>query len=716
MKRLHDEFRLHPENLLSVLLILLPIVLLLGYYAENTRNVPRFDEYRAYNVVINAADNTLTWRDLLHPSSGHIAFFTFSLSALFAKINHWNLTITPYINFLLASGIFSIYAVFVRKFQPDTWQIALIPMSLLTFSLGQDLNWIITYESVWFFTIIFFLLSMLVLATAGNTYRSLLLAALIAFMATFSHGNGMFTWFAIAVYLVLSGVKDWRHWLTWIGLAAVSIGLYFYLIDLNFASPGMQDEIQDPLTLWNVVLFNLMFVGNSVLASAHPTWLLATAGMIGIVVFTLSFALLWRDPSERRGAAVWMTVIAYTLMVATALGIARIEEFGVTRAATPWYMTAANLFWIGGIGLTARAFVAYRSKTGWAWLVYLYATLAVVSLGAFIDANIKDTMILYIRSNRQMQPDCLQRYLFVQDTDVMFCNHVPYPFGPELNRLAVRRLTAFNERPPENLLPDADSQQPILVETHNHWSNIHIRDYFLAETDENRILNVFPETLGAANDTPKPLLNTLTPNDPQLNATLNEFLLSDDSFWYVYLETHETALNVFWDTLLDEGYLPTDVIESNYRIAAQRFQQAPPLLANSPRFGDAIRLRAITSVNKSVAVCDDIQLDTYWLTEQPFSVDYSANLVIVDASGNGVASSDAQLGQTFGTKDWEVNQLYGDTRAVAVPCDLAPGTYDLMLGIYFYQAPNDKLVVTGDNDAGRDDLLLIERIEVVAAQ
>jgi hypothetical protein len=107
-------------------------------------------------------------------------------------------------------------------------------------------------------------------------------------------------------------------------------------------------------------------------------------------------------------------------------------------------------------------------------------------------------------------------------------------------------------------------------------------------------------------------------------------------------------------------------------------------------------------VDETLAACDTLELETFWETDGEVGLPYSANLVLVDDSGNGVATSDAQL-STIPSDRWEPGAVYYDQRTLTIPCNLLPATYELYFGVYFYQTPGELLPVE-DDASNRDNL------------
>ncbi|MAS34195.1 MAG: hypothetical protein CL610_09315 [Anaerolineaceae bacterium] len=145
---------------------------------------------------------------------------------------------------------------------------------------------------------------------------------------------------------------------------------------------------------------------------------------------------------------------------------------------------------------------------------------------------------------------------------------------------------------------------------------------------------------------------------------------------------------------------------------------APAALSQTPartmQFGDFFKVDSYTiQVNDTVVASadevevrpgDQITVELVWeATERP-DKDYSAFLHLSgDASAPPVAQADVQMGGNFPTGAWRVEDEIYDTLTLAVPDDLAAGTYDLLLGTYFWQTGERLAAYQGDSimDDGR---------------
>ena len=60
---------------------------------------------------------------------------------------------------------------------------------------------------------------------------------------------------------------------------------------------------------------------------------------------------------------------------------------------------------------------------------------------------------------------------------------------------------------------------------------------------------------------------------------------------------------------------------------------------------------------------------------------FCIGLVLADASGQGVARTDAEPSGAR-TIDWRADSYHLDQRTLHIPCDLPPGDYPLLIGLH----------------------------------
>jgi hypothetical protein len=130
-------------------------------------------------------------------------------------------------------------------------------------------------------------------------------------------------------------------------------------------------------------------------------------------------------------------------------------------------------------------------------------------------------------------------------------------------------------------------------------------------------------------------------------------------------------------------------------------QEAPVtmnMVVNVP-FGDDIILQSYTLTDRQVQPGDILPVTLFWSTARPLNERYKVFLHLVDRSGLLVAQRDSEPGGGLRPTDtWGANEQVIDNHGVFLPQDLAPGEYELLLGLYDSSDPGSRLNVDGRAD------------------
>jgi hypothetical protein len=99
----------------------------------------------------------------------------------------------------------------------------------------------------------------------------------------------------------------------------------------------------------------------------------------------------------------------------------------------------------------------------------------------------------------------------------------------------------------------------------------------------------------------------------------------------------------------------------------------------------------------------ELVLTLYWESLAEMDRDYTIFVHLVDAAGNQVAQHDAQpwWEAPIPTTTWRPNEKLRDRHTIALPPNLAPGTYHLRVGVYYWQTL-ERLPVLQDGSQSGD--------------
>jgi hypothetical protein len=121
-----------------------------------------------------------------------------------------------------------------------------------------------------------------------------------------------------------------------------------------------------------------------------------------------------------------------------------------------------------------------------------------------------------------------------------------------------------------------------------------------------------------------------------------------------------------------------------WRVPGEYFYRSSPQeSAIFLQFGDSLGLldHQLMTESEPVSACESLYVLSGWRALETPSQDYQITLVLVGLDGMGIAQDDGPLAISS-TSTWQPGEEYLDRRSISLPCDLAPGLYRLMLGLY----------------------------------
>ncbi len=99
-------------------------------------------------------------------------------------------------------------------------------------------------------------------------------------------------------------------------------------------------------------------------------------------------------------------------------------------------------------------------------------------------------------------------------------------------------------------------------------------------------------------------------------------------------------------------------------------------------FGDLFVLHEANMTAQAQAG-ETIFADLWWTATQQPKLDYSVGVYLLDARGNVVAQSDTPPG-SVPTSQWQLNDLHFDRHPLLIPPNLAAGTYQVAVSVYWF--------------------------------
>lgn len=690
----------HPLHAFAALLWLVPLARLLLFVGVYGWQMPYGDHWVVgSNTAIPTFDGKLTLTVLARPFNDHRLFFTHVMTALLTPLTGWDARVEVAINLLLVLLLFVVLLWLLRQTRPALLAAALVPFSALMFTLMRETNWYSGLHTQWNFAPLFCLLALGALHRFGVNWRTLAAAAALSLCASYSMASGVLAWGLVLALLILNGHRQWRHYLFWILMTVIGVGLYAFGGGSVFVGATGEDSFVQNSAAFEPLLsleILLAYLGRLFADRQMSVNIMMTAGAAGLVMVALNLAyLLWRR--EGRGwLPLWLVVGGYGLGSGVMIALGRVAV-GVIVVLSEQYIAAALYFWITYVVvLLAVLGLGTRERLRWFHTALLYLNLAVVVALAVLYFQAENVMLqrLSERWGRSFDPaligtirpeeQCVLDYRFTRDVS---CASEIRALPDLVDALAARRLTVFAHEPTRFILPGIyQPGSPIGIETGDPWLSVHIRDWLLAGVPNEQVWFVTDAAAQVA-DSPQPPVNVI--------ASAADFASDAAQVWYLQTDALPTTTLA---ALENDGYI------SVYRhrlseplpltlTAYQRLPEAPRLLF---RLGDDIALQGWQLLDSvQVAQCQSVTVQTLWSVERSVDFDYSMTLTLTNRDGIGITRADgAPAGLEM--NQWLPDQLYLDRRTLTVPCDLPPGEYPLLTGLYDYRDDRSVAVTTAD--------------------
>ncbi|HEY9903403.1 MAG TPA: hypothetical protein V6D43_13425, partial [Candidatus Sericytochromatia bacterium] len=240
---------------------LIPVVLLIGFVANFSVNVPVDDEWRLASLFEKIAQGNVTFNDFWALHSNHRIVFPKIIIAVLAFASRWNINYQLCLNIGLAAitfiAMYKLSSMQVKNVADDLWHLANILTCTLVCSLVQHENWLWGFQLAWFF--VNFCLVAAVYALVSNHkllpniavlnrmkysrdaalpcpypisavhYLRISIAALFCFIASFSLAQGLLSWLAaIPAVAALEGnaAQKRKRTIAWMLLFVATCAVY----------------------------------------------------------------------------------------------------------------------------------------------------------------------------------------------------------------------------------------------------------------------------------------------------------------------------------------------------------------------------------------------------------------------------------------------------------------------------------------------------------
>lgn len=376
------------------LLALSPAIFMTTLVGKYGVDIPYADEWTFAPLFVKAHTHTLTFFDFFHQHNEHRYVFPKLMFIVFAWLAYGNVRVEMVFSVFLATlTSFNLWLILRRTLfvGPEKRLLLLTLLNLVLFSPVQAENWTWGFQFVLFF-INFLLITGVLIATSNLAlWKKFALCVSIAFVATFSFGNGFFFWVTtFPLALVSEGGRSLKQRLIWLvawGCACLgAISLYF----VHYVKPAHHPPVAASGRLLDYFLYVATFLGNH-LSQAARTESIVVPVTVGtcllIIYFTcLGFALFRGDRLLLKQVSPWLGIGGFALGSAVMTALTRIG-FGVSQGLDSRYTTFSLCLSIGVIGMAAIIGRTLHSSHGRsAWFRHFYVRLETALLTLFLLA------------------------------------------------------------------------------------------------------------------------------------------------------------------------------------------------------------------------------------------------------------------------------------------------------------------------------------------
>jgi len=405
-------------------LYLIPVVLLIGFVANFSVNVPIDDEWRLANLFEKIAAGNINFNDFWALHSNHRIVFPKIIIAVLAFASQWNINYQLCLSIGLAVitfiAMYSLSSMQVEKTKDDLWHLANILTCILLCSLVQYENWLWGFQLAWFLVNLCFVSAVYALLSNHKLlpYIKISIAAVFCFIASFSLAQGLLSWLAaIPAVVALEGnvVEKRKRLILWILLFFATCAIYS--IDYH---PSRKTSIISLLNKPLVVIdYFLSLLGSPIVR------LSGISALVGLLIFGIFLFLAVRfviKISEHREALPWLSIGLFSVLSALFITAGR-AEFGAIQAIESSRYTSNSILLLIALVQLGQLFARGKSATNRNYKL-VYRMLAGTLIGIIIvnsgQAIAQSRSALIYKQGAQ---DCLQLINYLEPSD--FFNDSP---------------------------------------------------------------------------------------------------------------------------------------------------------------------------------------------------------------------------------------------------------------------------------------------------
>ncbi|MEG4807415.1 hypothetical protein QUA82_06775 [Microcoleus sp. F8-D3] len=407
------------KKILLFSLYLIPVLLLIGFVANFSVNVPVDDEWRLASLFEKIARGNVTFNDFWALHSNHRILFPKIIIAVLAFASRWNINYQLCLSIGLAAitfmATYKLSSMQVKNVGDDLWHLANILTCILVFSLVQHENWLWGFQLAWFFVNLCFVAAVYALVSPHKLLPNIRIsiAAVFCFVASFSLAQGLLSWVAaIPAVVALEGnaPQKRKRAIAWMLLFATTCAVYS--IDYH---PSRKASIISLLNKPFVVIdYFLSLLGSPIVRSP------GISALVGLLIFATF--LFWkfhfgRKITEHREALPWLSIGYFSVLSSLFITAGRAEFGAIHAIGSSRYTTNSILLLIAVVQL-GQLFARGKNAALKRNYKLVYRVLAGLLIGIMIvnsQQAIAQTRLAL--PYKQGARDCLQLINYLEPSD-----------------------------------------------------------------------------------------------------------------------------------------------------------------------------------------------------------------------------------------------------------------------------------------------------------
>jgi hypothetical protein len=375
------------KKIILLTLYLIPVILLIGFVANFSVNVPIDDEWRLASLFDKIAGGNITFNDFWALHSNHRIVFPKILIAMLAFVSRWNINYLLCLSIALAVitfvAIYKLSSMQVKNVGDDLWHLANILTCILLCSLVQHENWLWGFQLAWFLVNLCFVAALYCLSRETALpcpYNiKISIAAAFCFIASFSMAQGLLSWLAaIPAVVALEGntTQKRKRLIVWILLFVGTCAIYS--IDYH---PSRKTSI--------ILLFNKPLVVIDYFLSLLGSPIVRSSGMsalVGLLIFATFLFLVFhfgRKLGNNHEALPWLSIGLFAILSALVITVGR-AQFGAIQAIESSRYTTNSILLLVALVQLGKLFVQGNIATANRKYKLVYRVLAGVLIGIII--------------------------------------------------------------------------------------------------------------------------------------------------------------------------------------------------------------------------------------------------------------------------------------------------------------------------------------------